>query len=173
MPMSREFLAAVPSARRREDAEHLTAIMTNPPERSRSCGGRASWASASGEYTNTTGTQERRASPAQDQPGALLHGGLRPGGAEKRGRTPRAKGCLYIKDLRAVDEAALREIITASLEEESPPGGRREQRGHVLLIGINRPEKRNADLELIDQFRRRLSASAPSGAAGRRRARGR
>ena len=28
-----------------------------------------------------------------------------------------------------------------------------EQRGHVLLIGINRPEKRNAfDLELIDQF---------------------
>ena len=28
-----------------------------------------------------------------------------------------------------------------------------ERRGHVLLIGINRPEKRNAfDLELIDQF---------------------
>ena len=28
-----------------------------------------------------------------------------------------------------------------------------EQRGHVLLIGINRPEKRNAfDLELIDEF---------------------
>lgn len=28
-----------------------------------------------------------------------------------------------------------------------------EQRGHVLLIGINRPDKRNAfDLELIDQF---------------------
>ncbi|TXH31306.1 MAG: enoyl-CoA hydratase, partial [Actinobacteria bacterium] len=28
-----------------------------------------------------------------------------------------------------------------------------EQRAHVLLIGINRPEKRNAfDLELIDQF---------------------
>ncbi len=28
-----------------------------------------------------------------------------------------------------------------------------EQRGHVLLIGINRPEKRNAfDLELIEQF---------------------
>ncbi len=28
-----------------------------------------------------------------------------------------------------------------------------EQRGHVLLIGVNRPEKRNAfDLELIDQF---------------------
>ena len=28
-----------------------------------------------------------------------------------------------------------------------------ERRGHVLLIGINRPEKRNAfDLELIEQF---------------------
>jgi enoyl-CoA hydratase/carnithine racemase len=28
-----------------------------------------------------------------------------------------------------------------------------EQRGHVLLVGVNRPEKRNAfDLELIDQF---------------------
>jgi hypothetical protein len=45
--------------------------------------------------------------------------GFDPAVLDKLGPHTTGKGCLYIKDLRAVDEAVLREIITASLEEES------------------------------------------------------
>ncbi|MBK9436343.1 MAG: DUF1801 domain-containing protein [Micrococcales bacterium] len=116
-----EFLAAVPSARRREDAEHLAAIMTELTGTQPVMWGPSIVGFGQREYTNTTGTQEwfktgfSRARPAWcSTPWWASTRRSRNWGPHTTG-----KGCLHIKDLRAVDEAALREIITASLEEES------------------------------------------------------
>lgn len=116
-----EFLAAVPSARRREDAEHLAAIMTELTGAQPVMWGPSIVGFGQREYTNTTGTQERFKTGSPRKTSLVLYSmvGFDPAALEKLGPHTTGKGCLYIKDLRAVDEAALREIITASLEEES------------------------------------------------------
>ena len=117
-----EFLAAVPSARRREDAHHLAAIMTELTGAQPVMWGPSIVGFGQREYTNTTGTQEwfkTGFSPRKTSLVLYSMVGFDPAALEKLGPHTTGKGCLYIKDLRAVDEAALREIITASLEEES------------------------------------------------------
>lgn len=72
------------------------------------------------QYTNTTGTHDwfqigfslRKASLTLHLPGYLE------AYADELGRLgphSTGKGCLYIKDLRAVDEGALRDVITKAV----------------------------------------------------------
>ncbi|MBK6764213.1 MAG: DUF1801 domain-containing protein [Micrococcales bacterium] len=108
------FLADVPDPRRREDAGALARIMSEVTGAPPVMWGGSILGFGNSEYTNTTGTHPwftvgfspRKAALALYVPGAVDSDLL-----ERLGPHSTGKGCLYIKDLRAVDVAVLRQII--------------------------------------------------------------
>ena len=108
------FLAGVADPRRREDATELARIMAEVTGAPPVMWGGSILGFGDGEYTNTTGTHAwfvvgfspRKAALALYVPGAVDSELL-----ERLGPHRTGKGCLYIKDLRAVDVAVLRQII--------------------------------------------------------------
>lgn len=108
------FLAAVTDPRRREDAGELARLMAEVTAAPPVMWGGSIVGFGEGEYANTTGTHPwfrvgfspRKAALALYIPGAVDSDLL-----EHLGPHSTGKGCLYIKDLRAVDVTVLRQII--------------------------------------------------------------
>lgn len=116
------FLAGVADERRREDARRVTDMMAEVSGEEPVMWGPSIIGFGDSEYTNTTGTHAwfrmglspRKASLSIYPRGALEdYQGL----LDRLGPHSTGKGCLYIKDLRGVDDAVLREIIVESWEK--------------------------------------------------------
>ena len=114
------FLAGVDNVRRREDAQRAVAILGEVTGVEPRMWGTAIVGFGDSEYTNTSGTHAwfvlgvspRKAALTLYVPGATDSPLL-----DRLGPHSTGKGCLYIKDLRAVDEAVLRDIIKEGWEK--------------------------------------------------------
>lgn len=114
------FLGGIDNVRRREDAQRVVALMAEVTGAEARMWGPAIVGFGDSEYTNTSGTHPwfavglspRKAALTLYVPGAtasLLR--------DRLGPHTTGKGCLYVKDLSAVDEAVLREIIKQGWEK--------------------------------------------------------
>ncbi len=115
------FLTSIPDERRRADAATLAGLMSELSGAAPVMWGSSIVGFGDSQYTNTTGTHDwfqvgmspRKANLALYLPGSLADY------AEELGRLgahTTGKGCLYIKDLRAVDSGVLRELITKAVQ---------------------------------------------------------
>lgn len=104
------FLAAVPDARRREDAQRLTAIMAEETGADPVMWGTGIVGFGDSEYTTSKGQQPWFRVGFSPRKAALVLYGL-PEPDRRLGPHTISKACLYIKDLRAVDEDVLRDLI--------------------------------------------------------------
>lgn len=106
------FLAAVHDDRRREDAQRLAGILAEE------LGAPTMWGSSivgygEGEYTTSKGKQPWFRVGFSPRKANLVLYGL-PESDDSLGPHSRGKGCLYIKDLSAIDESVLRELIRSA-----------------------------------------------------------
>lgn len=108
------FLASVENDRRREDAQRLCQIMAEETGERPVMWGPAIVGFGDTEYTNKTGTHAYfRVGFSPRKANLALYGLAEPD--ESLGGFSRGKSCLYLKDLRKIDEQVLRELIrTAS-----------------------------------------------------------
>jgi hypothetical protein len=118
----RAFLAGIAEERRREDARRVTDMMAEVSGEEPVMWGPSIIGFGGSEYTNTTGTHawfRMGLSPRKANLSIYPRGSLEDyqGLLDRLGPHSTSKGCLYIKDLRAVDEAVLREIIVESWEK--------------------------------------------------------
>lgn len=104
------FLAGVEDARRREDAERLARIMAEETSAEPAMWGDAIIGFGHSEYTTSKGPQPWFLVGFSPRKVALALYGL-PQPDEALGPHTTSTSCLYIKDLRAVDEDVLRELI--------------------------------------------------------------
>jgi hypothetical protein len=104
------FLAGVEDARRREDAERLARIMAEETGADPVMWGHAIVGFGDSEYTTSRGPQPWFRVGFSPRKASLALYGL-PEPDDALGPHSTSKACLYIKDLRAVDEDVLRELI--------------------------------------------------------------
>ena len=105
-----EFLASVDNDRRREDALRLCEIMAEETGAPAAMWGPAIVGFGDTEYTNTTGTHAYFKVGFSPRKANLALYGL-PDPDETLGPFSRSKACLYVKDLRKINEEALRQLI--------------------------------------------------------------
>lgn len=115
------FLSEVANQRRREDGQRMLTIMSEITGERPVMWGPSIVGFGDADYTNTTGTNNwfktgfspRKASlTVYIMEGFDGHRDL----LDRLGPHTHSVSCLYIKDLRKVDEAVLRKLITASWE---------------------------------------------------------
>jgi hypothetical protein len=104
------FLEAVPDGRRREDAQRLAAIMQEETGARPVMWGDAIVGFGDGEYTTSKGVQPWFQVGFSPRKSALALYGL-PESDDSLGPHSRSVACLYVKDLRAIDEDVLRALI--------------------------------------------------------------
>lgn len=104
------FLASVENDRRREDAQRLCRIMAEEAGAPAVMWGPAIVGFGDTEYTNSSGTHAYFRVGFSPRKANLALYGL-PDPDESLGPFSRSKACLYIKDLRKINEDALRELI--------------------------------------------------------------
>jgi hypothetical protein len=107
------FLDAVESDRRREDAQRLCQIMAEETGAPPVMWGPAIVGFGTTEYTNTTGTHAFFRVGFSPRKANLAPYGL-PDPDASFGPFSKSKSCLYVKDLRKVDEDVLRELIRSA-----------------------------------------------------------
>ncbi len=104
------FLASVPDERRREDARALAQIMAEETGAQAVMWGSAIIGFGDGEYTTSKGPQPWfRVGFSPRKANLALYN--MPESDDALGPHTRGKGCLYIKDLRGIDEQTLRDLI--------------------------------------------------------------
>lgn len=107
------FLAAVPDERRREDAERLCQIMAEETGEPAVMWGSAIVGFGATQYTNTSGTHDFfRVGFSPRKANLALYGMPEPDNT--LGPHSNGKSCLYIKDLRVIDEDVLRQLIRSA-----------------------------------------------------------
>ena len=108
------FLAAVDTERRREDAQRLCQIMAEETGAPAVMWGPAIVGFGDTEYTNTSGTHAYFKVGFSPRKANLALYGL-PDPDESLGPFSQGKSCLYIKDLRKIDEDVLRQMIRGAV----------------------------------------------------------
>jgi hypothetical protein len=104
------FLARVEDPRRREDAQRLARVMAQETGAMAVMWGDAIVGFGDGEYTTAQGVQPWFRVGFSPRKAALALYGL-PEPDSSLGPHTMGKACLYVKDLRALDEAVLRSLI--------------------------------------------------------------
>ncbi len=107
------FLNAIENDRRREDAHRLCQIMAEESGAPAVMWGPAIIGFGDTEYTNTTGTHAFFRVGFSPRKANLALYGL-PDPDDSLGPFSQSKSCLYIKDLRKIDEDVLRELIRSA-----------------------------------------------------------